>query len=162
MESGMTAFHPRFSILDLRLRHGTMTPAPVPNPDSPAPTFADLIASRREWIDAVLKPWCRQASRADLLQAEQEWVNLAGRVDPERTLWAWAWSRFPGLVSDGLHGLDESQRFEIRLNDGSQQTGYPDARRSRQGLLVLIADGELREHGPVSIDDIQSIARCPS
>ncbi len=123
--------------------------------------FANLIASRRDWIDTVLKPWCRQASREDLLQAEQDWVNLAGRVVPERTLWAWAWSRFPGLVSEGLHGLDESQRLEMTLNDGSQHSGYPDARRSRHGQLVLIANGEQRECGPVSIDDIQSIVRRP-
>ncbi|MCA9051772.1 MAG: hypothetical protein KDA89_23705, partial [Planctomycetaceae bacterium] len=55
-------------------------------PASPV-SFAALAASRREWIDSVLRPWCRQANLKDLRQAESEWTDIAGRVDVAATLW---------------------------------------------------------------------------
>lgn len=125
--------------------------------------FEALIASRRAWIEAVLKPWLRTASRRDLLFAEQEWIDLAGRADPRKTLWPWAWSRFPVLYVDDLGGLEESFRVQVTLRDGSQHTGYPDARQSLHGELVLLGDSVVdgsRNRGPFSIDDVVSVERA--
>jgi hypothetical protein len=124
------------------------------------PTFTDLVASRREWIEVTLKPWCRRAARADLLLAEQEWPDIAGRVDPEKTLWLWAWSRFPVLCVDDLPGLEESYAVTVTLRNGHQHSGYPDARRSRRGELLLVGEregGRPREFGPFLIDDVQQV-----
>ncbi|MEX0703672.1 MAG: hypothetical protein WD069_16365, partial [Planctomycetales bacterium] len=115
-------------------------------------SFAELAASRREWIDRVLRPWCARAARRDLLQAEQEWQDIAGRVDPQATLWTWAWGRFPDLVHEGIAGVDETAAVRVRLRDGSSHEGYPDNRLSRAGRLVLLT--ETGESGPLSIDDI--------
>lgn len=126
-------------------------------------SFADLAASRREWIENVLKPWCAQASRRDLLNAEAEWGDIAGRVDPAGTLWTWAWGRFPNLVHEGLPGVNETYPVRVTLRDGSSLTGYPDSRRSEQGRLVLVATDagrDLSELGPFSIDEIASVARA--
>lgn len=120
-------------------------------------TFEDLVTSRKGWIENVLRPWCRSAPRLELLKAEQEWQDIAGRVDPERTLWLWAWSRFPVLVVEGLTGIDESFEVTVTLKDGSRHTGYPDAAGSERGQLVLQAD---REHGPFPLDDIEFIERA--
>jgi heme-degrading monooxygenase HmoA len=123
--------------------------------------FAGLVASRKGWIERQLKPWCRRAKRTDLLLAEHEWSDIAGKVDPEKTLWAWAWSRFPELVHDEL-GLDESQPVVVTLTDGRCIEGYPDARHSRRGELWLIGHdeaGRLAEHGPYLIDAIFSVRR---
>lgn len=130
---------------------------------APQPTFPDLVASRREWIESTLKPWCRQATRANLLLAEQEWLDIAGQVDPEKTLWLWAWSRFPVLCVDDLPGIEESYAVAVTLRDGSRHVGYPDARRSRQGRLVLIGGrqgGHAEDREPFSIDDVQHIERA--
>ena len=127
-----------------------------------AAAFTDLVVSRREWIDTVLKPWCRSATRIDLLAAEQEWVDIAGRADPRKTLWPWAWSRFPVLYVDDLGGLEETYRVTVTLRDGSEHTGYPDARRSVHGQLVLLGDGSgsgVRDLGPWSIDEVASVKR---
>lgn len=140
-----------------------MEPAPVPKSESPVPNFSGLVASRRAWIETVLKPWCRQASRADLLQAEQDWPNLAGQVDAERTLWVWSWSRFPPLVTENQNGLEETHCVAIALRDGTRQSGYPDARQSRHGRLVLIGEspvGRSTELGPFSIDDVRAVERA--
>ncbi|GIX03674.1 MAG: hypothetical protein KatS3mg113_0680 [Planctomycetaceae bacterium] len=125
-------------------------------------SFAELAASRRRWIDDILRPWCTQASRAELLLAEHDWINLAGQVDPQKTLWLWAWSRFPSLVHLEL-GIDEAHAVIVTLRDGRQYQGYPDARLSTRGELVLVA-AEHRPygsvlHGPFSIDSILSIHR---
>ena len=128
-----------------------------------ATAFSDLVVSRREWIESALKPWCRTAPRRELLTAEQEWVDIAGRADPKKTLWPWAWSRFPVLYVDDLGGLEETYRVTVTLRDGSQHTGYPDARRSVRGELMLIGDspGEgLSDLGPWSIDDVAGIERA--
>lgn len=124
--------------------------------------FTHLVASRRDWIETVLKPWLRTASRRDLIAAEQEWIDLAGRADPQKTLWPWAWSRFPVLYVDDLGGIEETYRVTVTLRDGSQHTGYPDARQSQHGRLVLIPidpDGSPDALGPFSIDDVRTVER---
>ena len=125
-------------------------------------TFADLAASRRGWIDGVLKPWCRQATRIDLRLAELEWTDIAGKVDAAKTLWAWAWSRFPDAVHDEL-GLDETTELSVTLAGGTTITGFIDARESTSGQLVLWtrdpATNALQARGPFSLDDIASIHR---
>ena len=121
-------------------------------------SFPELIASRREWIDETLKPWCLTASRFELLQAEQAWVDLAGRPDPGQTLWYWAWSRFPELCDEELTGLNEAWQVAVTLKSGETVTGYPDARQSRHGELTLV-ESTSTEHGPYSIDDIVSAVR---
>ncbi|MFO0917863.1 MAG: hypothetical protein U0872_06050 [Planctomycetaceae bacterium] len=80
-------------------------------------SFAELVTSRKAWINDVLAPWCRTAQRKDLLLAEQEWTDIAGKVDPESTLWRWAWSRFPELVHESL-GIDESSEVAVALKSG--------------------------------------------
>lgn len=127
-------------------------------------TFNELVESRKAWIEDVLRPWCRQAKRIELLKAHDEWHDIAGRVDQEFTLWLWAWSRFPALYVEDLKGLDESFEVAVTLADGRQVTGYPDARESQRGLLVLLASTDTgREHvGPFSIDDIASVERVES
>jgi hypothetical protein len=119
--------------------------------------FDDLVASRKDWIESVLKPWCRGAPLGELRKAAQEWHDIAGRVDPDLTLWLWAWSRFPVLYHDSLRGLDESFQVKVRLRDGTEQTGFPDSRASRRGTLML-ATGE-GDVGPFSIDDVESVER---
>ena len=130
----------------------------------PLPTsFAELIASRRRWLEQELQPWCLQASRRDLVRAELEWLDIAGKVDADKTLWYWAWSRFPALVHEHLVAIDESRRVTVRLRNGETHTGHPDSRQSRQGQLVLLclADPTSRRYedrGPFSIDDIAEIS----
>jgi hypothetical protein len=125
-------------------------------------TFAELVASRKSWLGDVLEPWCRAARQKDLRLAELEWVDIAGKVDPGKTLWYWAWSRFPELVQEELAGIDETRRVTITLKDGARYTGYPDARESTQGSLVLWGRDEKPPHrnaalGPFSIDDIATV-----
>jgi hypothetical protein len=128
-------------------------------------TFSDLVASRKTWLADVLTPWCVQAALKDLRLAELEWGDIAGKVDPEKTLWYWAWSRFPELVNADLAAIDEARRVTVTLRDGRSLTGYPDARQSKQGQLVLVARDPAQprrheEHGPFSIDDIVTIAQA--
>lgn len=123
-------------------------------------SFEELVASRREWIENVLRPWCRAAALKDLLRAELEWGDIAGRVDAQATLWTWAWGRFPALVHEGLSGVNETRPVRIVLHNGSAVTGFPDNRRSERGKLVLVGTssvGELREYGPYSIDEIAAV-----
>lgn len=127
---------------------------------TPLITFQELAASRRDWIQQVLVPWCRQASLSDLKEAEFDWLNIAGRVDPAATLWTWAWSRFPPLVHEGMAGLDETREVRVSLKNGSSATGYPDNRASRAGRLVLTGrddSGRLTESGPFSLDEIATV-----
>ena|SRR5260221_12894514 len=127
-------------------------------------TFAELVSSRKAWLADVLAPWCRQATVNDLRLAELEWVDIAGKVDPGKTLWYWAWSRFPELVHAELVGIDETREVLVTLRNGRVVAGFPDARQSVQGQLVLVgrdADNPRRTtgHGPFSLDEIASIAR---
>ena len=98
-----------------------------------ANTFKQLVASRREWIDNTLRPWCEAAKLHELRQAEQEWTDIAGRADPDTTLWTWAWQRFPELVHEGLPGVNETLQVRVTLNDGRSFIGFPDGRRSKRG-----------------------------
>ncbi len=130
--------------------------------ESPPKTFAELAASRRAWLDGILKPWCQQASRKDLRLAELEWIDIAGKVDANKTLWAWAWSRFPEAVHADL-GLDETVELTVTLKTGQTVSGFADARESTDGQLVLWArdadTGQLQQRGPYSIDDVEEIKR---
>jgi hypothetical protein len=126
--------------------------------------FDELVARRREWIEQVLKPWCRSASLADLKRAELEWSDLAGRIDPRSTLWMWAWSRFPALVHEQLPGVDETHEVRVTLKNGAAHAGYPDNRKTEGGQLVLLltsddANRRLTESGPLSIDEIAQVER---
>ena len=127
-------------------------------------SFEQLVQSRKAWIDSQLKPWCLHAGRSDLLKAEPEWNDIAGKVDPEKTLWKWAWSRFPDLVHDDL-GIDESSPLSIRLRDGQEFAGYPDSRKSLRGQLMIwgtsgiTPTGRNEEFGPFSIDEIETVTR---
>ena len=127
-------------------------------------TFADLVSSRKAWLADVLAPWCRHAAVKDLRLAELEWGDIAGKVDAEKTLWYWAWGRFPDLVHAELVGIDETREVLVTLRDGRSVAGFPDARQSVQGQLVLVGrdpDNPRRsaEHGPFSLDEIVAIAR---
>lgn len=126
-------------------------------------TFDQLVASRRGWIEEILKPWCRRASLADLKRAELEWPDFAGRVDAEATLWTWAWGRFPDLVHDQFSGVSETHEVRVTLKNGEAYAGYPDNRKSREGRLVLAtmekSTRQLIEHGPWPIDQIASVSR---
>src|SRR5262245_44574404 len=128
-------------------------------------TFVDLVASRKAWLADMLEPWCRQAAREDLRRAELEWVDIAGKVDSDKTLWYWAWSRFPELVNADLIAIDEARRVTVVLRDGRRFTGFPDSRRSRQGDLVLVVRDAARPARseaccPISIDEIATIERA--
>lgn len=128
-------------------------------------TFDELAAVRREWIADILIPWCRSASLKELRKAADEWLDIAGRVTPDATLWTWAWSRFPVLTVEDLPGINETWQVHVKLRDGREIIGYPDGQRSRQGYLVLLGhagggDEQLtREQGPFSIDDVSSVER---
>jgi len=121
-------------------------------------TFDELVASRRRWLDEVLKPWCQSANRQDLIRAALEWGDLAGRVDEDATLWSWAWSRFPALVHEGLSVVNETKAVRVTLKTGEVHTGFPDARESKNGQLVLIPAASARDPlGPFSLDDIERV-----
>jgi hypothetical protein len=120
-------------------------------------SFQEMAASRREWISEVLIPWCRQASFKDLREAEHDWINIAGRVDPAMTLWTWAWSRFPCLVHERLPGVNETLEVRIKLTNGETIVGYPDNRESSRGELVVTVsaeDGSIQQSGPYNIDQV--------
>ena len=125
-------------------------------------SFEELVASRKQWLNDVLKPWCQTSSRSELLKAEQEWIDIAGKVDPVKTLWLWAWSRFPDLVHENL-GIEETSELEVTLADGRVFVGFPDSRHSVQGRLILWGEEEstLRrgELGPFSIDTIVHVKK---
>lgn len=125
-------------------------------------TFEELVASRKTWIAEVLQPWCRSAPLAALKLAELDWADIAGKVAAEKTLWPWAWARFPDLVHESL-GIEETTEVDVELKEGKTVRGFPDARASQQGQLVLwgceAADEEPRELGPFSIDRVTAVRR---
>lgn len=128
------------------------------------PTFAKLVSSRQKWIEEVLKPWCLAASWKELFQAEQDWPNIAGQVDAQGTLWAWAWGRFPVLVSEGLPGVDETHLVRVTTRSGEMMEGYPDNRESRHGKLRLLCErppssGHHELSESISIDDVVAVER---
>ncbi len=129
----------------------------------PASTFAELAASRRLWIDEVLRPWCTTATVSQLRLAELEWLDIAGRADTQSTLWTWAWSRFPDIVHGELSGINETHRVKVVTASGEVLSGYPDGRKSERGKLFLLGnniDGDLVHLPEVSLDDITEIRRC--
>ena len=140
-----------------------MNPAPadLAGPAKPAPPadLAALVASRRAWIEAVLRPWCRTASRRELRLAESQWADLAGDVGARETLWAWAWERFPALCEPGLVPPSESRPVRIVLTSGDAVAGTPDGRRSRGGELWLLCGGlhGWEERGPFALDEIERV-----
>lgn len=125
-------------------------------------SFEELVDSRKAWIRHVLKPWCETAKRGELLKSEPDWLDIAGKVSPDNTLWLWAWSRFPELVHESL-GIEETSEVEVELADGRRICGFPDARKSVRGQLFLWGRPEAKsspcEFGPFSIDDIISVCR---
>lgn len=127
--------------------------------DESVESFEQLATSRRQWISEVLMPWCQQANLRDLREAEHDWLNIAGRVDPAMTLYTWAWSRYPALVHDGMAGLNETQEVRVELRSGETVAGYPDARESSRGQLVLTAatDVGFDQLGPFSIDEVAAV-----
>ena len=134
------------------------------NTENPATTFEQLAAQRRGWIENVLREWCQRASLKELRRAELEWFDIAGRADMNATLWTWAWERFPAIVHPDLPGVHETHLIEVHLVDGSAFSGYPDARQSLRGMLVVVgndADGAMITHAAVSIDQIAHV-RCSS
>ncbi len=127
-------------------------------------TFAELVASRQQWLEETLKPWCLAAPWKELFQAEQDWTNIAGQVDPQGTLWAWAWSRFPTLVSEGLPGIEETHLVRVTIRDGQIFVGYPDNRESQHGKLRLLCEtspdsGRHELSEAISIDDVVTVER---
>ena len=127
-------------------------------------TFAELVVSRKAWIAEVLQPWCRAASRKDLLLAEQEWIDIAGKVDPEATLWRWAWGRFPELIHESL-GIEETTEVVVTLKNGTAIRGYPDSRQSLQGRLILLTmapDGRHVDSMPLFLDEVMTVQRLSS
>src|SRR5580658_1380612 len=99
-------------------------------------TFEELVVSRKNWINSVLRPWCVTARRSELLKSEADWMDIAGKVSPDKTLWLWAWSRFPELIHESL-GIEETCEVEVELLDGRVICGFPDARNSLRGQLVI-------------------------
>jgi hypothetical protein len=133
------------------------------SPSISAPVnFEQLAAARREWIESVLRVWCRQATLKELRKAEQEWFDIAGRADVNPTLWTWAWERFQDIVHPELPGVHETFEVRVTLTDGQQIVGYPDGRKSQRGMLVIVGKteaGELKIHDPTSIDQVAAIER---
>ncbi len=141
----------------------TSSPPEASRPALPD-SFEDLAASRRAWIDDVLHPWCRKASLKQLRRLEPEWLDIAGRVDINATLWTWAWERFAGLTHPEMSGVNETHEVRVTLADGVAVTGFPDSRLSVRGSLVLIGscDGGVKEYGPFPIDDVIEVEVLPS
>lgn len=125
-------------------------------------SFEKLAESRRDWIQQVLRPWCQTATLKELRKAELEWLDIAGRVDVQATLWTWAWERFPEIVHAELPGVHETWEVRVWLKDGRELRGYPDSRKSLRGMLVLLTrsvESSLGETPAMSIDEIQKIHR---
>ena len=120
-------------------------------------SFEEMIASRKDWIETILRPWCQQATLKDLKRAEQEWLDIGGKVATEMTLWTWAWERFPVLTHDGLTGVNETVEVTVSLKDGRSITGFPDGRKSVHGKLVLVESVTGKEQGPFIIDEVECV-----
>jgi hypothetical protein len=88
-----------------------------------------------------------------------EWGDIAGRVDPQFSLWLWAWSRFPVLYVEGLKGLDETYAVQVTTIDGATFSGYPDSRASSRTQLMLVDAQTGDSVGPLKLDRIASIER---
>jgi hypothetical protein len=126
-------------------------------------SIEELAASRRAWIDSVLHPWCHAAELKQLRRVELEWLDIAGRVDVNATLWTWAWERFPVLTHPEMAGVNETHEVRVTLADGSVLCGFPDSRLSVRGMLVVVdrdpVTGRSIQHPPVAIDRIAAVER---
>ncbi len=123
--------------------------------------FQSLAASRRDWIEFVLRPWCGRACLKELRKADVEWFDIAGRADPNATLWTWAWERFPAIVHPEMPGVNETTAVCVTLHDGRTASGFPDARRSLRGVVVLVGpddSGAIVSTEPISIDQITAVS----
>ena len=149
------------SLRSRSLKNFAMSDLAVPPSGLPS-GFEELAAARRGWIENVLRAWCRQAPLKELRKAEQEWFDIAGRADANATLWTWAWERFPDIVHPDLPGVHETHEIRVVLTDGTELTGYPDARLSLRGMLVVVGtdeSGDVVTSEPVSIDQVVSITQ---
>ncbi|MCA9062458.1 MAG: hypothetical protein KDA96_05350 [Planctomycetaceae bacterium] len=126
-------------------------------------SFEDLAKLRKDWIETVLRPWCRQASLKDLRKAEAEWFDIAGRADTAATLWTWAWERFEQLTHPDMAGVNETHRVQVTLRDGSQHVGFPDSRISVRGMLTLFdrRGNSPVNSGPFPVDQILQVELAP-
>jgi hypothetical protein len=62
-----------------------------------------------------------------------------------------------------MPGLDETYELLVELRDGRRLRGYPDARQSIRGQLVLLGradDGGLQQLPAVQLDDVAGMCRC--
>ena len=140
----------------------TMPDSPSVVPPIPA-DFEGLAASRRNWIQNVLRAWCRQASLKELRKADLEWFDIAGRADMNATLWTWAWERFPEIVHPEMPGVHETFAVHVTLADGRTVSGFPDARQSVRGILVLVGPddtGAIATRSPITIDEITAVSKA--
>ena len=156
------SLHPFASCCNPMTDQPAESEAPKPSQfEQPVQTFEQLAASRRHWIAQVLRPWCRQATLKQLRQAEVEWLDIAGRVDLNATLWTWAWERFIVLTHPELSGVHETHPVVVNLKDGSVVEGYPDSRKSIRGELIILSrdsvTGTTKDVGPISIDAISHV-----
>ena len=70
------------------------------------------------------------------------------------------------MVHEGLAGVNETHAVQVTLKDGATLAGFPDARKSKRGCLVLVAaapgsTGRHEESRPVAIDEIAAVRRTP-
>jgi hypothetical protein len=62
-----------------------------------------------------------------------------------------------------MPGLNETYELLVELRDGRSLRGYPDARQSIRGQLVVLGradDGVLQQLPTVQLDDVVSMRRC--
>ena len=108
-------------------------------------------------LTAASRPGPAAEDGPDLKRAELEWGDLAGRIDPQATLWTWAWGRFPELVHEQLPGVNETHEVRVILRNGDEHVGFPDNRLSTAGRLVLATSAG--DAGPWPIDQVASVKR---
>ena len=56
--------------------------------------------------------------------------------------------------------MNETREVRLLLRSGEHAVGFPDARESQSGQLVLLGksdDGQFAHFGPFSIDDVEAI-----
>ncbi|QDV31048.1 hypothetical protein Spb1_29850 [Planctopirus ephydatiae] len=153
LEASMAAASSTFVPLSCLARHSKGEVSDVTD-------FVSLVESRKHWIQQVLRPWCRSAPVTELRLAALNWVDLAGQISPDATLWPWAWERFEGVIHTEL-GFDESRQWKVSLRNGSEASGYINGRLSRGEQIVLVYrdshSEQLTTTSPIGLDEISSI-----